>query len=50
VPDDLDYEWLAWLVEHFDEWTLSDLSTAQDMVAPGGDGALRLELAPHVAT
>jgi hypothetical protein len=29
MPDDLDYAWLGWLIEHPDEWTPADLATAK---------------------
>jgi hypothetical protein len=29
VPDDVDYEWLAWLVEHPKEWSQDDLARAR---------------------
>jgi hypothetical protein len=32
VPDDVDYEWLAWLVEHPNEWSQDDLARARFML------------------
>ena len=33
VPDDLDYEWFGWLVEHPAEWSRDDLATAEALLA-----------------
>jgi hypothetical protein len=33
VPDDSDYEWLGWLVNHPEKWTESDLSSVRDLIA-----------------
>jgi hypothetical protein len=33
VPDNLDYEWLGWLVEHPEKWTEEDLAGARFMLA-----------------
>ena len=33
MPDDQDYRWLAWLLEHPERWTGDDLSAAQSMLA-----------------
>ena len=33
MPDDLDYAWLGWLVEHPGEWTAADLAVAEALVA-----------------
>jgi hypothetical protein len=33
VPDAFDYEWLGWLISHPDEWTPTDLASAESLVA-----------------
>ena len=33
MPDDSDYEWLGWLVEHPEKWSKEDLSAARSMLA-----------------
>jgi hypothetical protein len=33
MPDDLDYAWLGWLIEHPDKWTPADLATAGAVIA-----------------
>jgi hypothetical protein len=33
VPDDIDYEWLARLIAHPDEWPADDLTAAEQIVA-----------------
>ena len=33
MPDNLDFEWLRWLVEHPTEWSDADLATAKMIVA-----------------
>jgi hypothetical protein len=33
VPDDQDYEWLRWLVDHPEQWTDKDLSAARFMIS-----------------
>ena len=33
MPDDQDYEWLRWLVDHPEQWTDKDLSAARFMIS-----------------
>jgi hypothetical protein len=33
VPDDLDYEWLGWLIADPEAWSTNDLASAEAVVA-----------------
>jgi hypothetical protein len=33
LPDDDDYEWLSWLMNHPEEWTDKDLSSARSLIS-----------------
>jgi len=33
MPDDQDYEWLGWLMDHPEEWKDKDLSAARSIVS-----------------
>ena len=33
MPDDSDYAWLGWLMDHPEKWTDNDLSSARSMVS-----------------
>ena len=32
MPDDFDYAWLGWLIEHPDDWSADDRSAAEQIL------------------